>query len=377
MDTTIFHFKLTPEEADHLEHYKIQTRDESIINNKINIPYLFIPINNIIPKWVVPNMITLSGNVMPILAFTLMTILYPDYSQPLPAWMCIFNSFSILWFWIADSCDGIRARSSGICSPIGDWLDHSLDNVTYFCFVGFLDHMFLCNSVIKDMLIVLFMVYTSYCVQIQAIYTHAINLGIINASCEGIMGFIGLVFLSAFIPFYDFKLFGIPVFQLLLPIIGGLLVIHTLVMIKGIKNDFPDKPEYIKESIEMLINSMVCVFVGILFYYSFCNEFTTTNYIFNNLWIYFCSLIYVNMIIQSRLFGRDIPKLYNMKFLIALLTPIVLICFCSFTTSVIIGAVVGGVVMWTDWIATLLSMLDGLHLKLFQHEPTRFAPKKN
>lgn len=371
-----FHFKLTPEEGDHLEHYKIKTKDESIINNTINIPYLFVPMNSIIPKWVVPNMITLSGTAINVFTFIILSLFFPDYSKPLPAYMDILIGVSVLWFWIADSVDGIRARSSGVCSPIGDWLDHSLDNVTYFCFVSYMDHIFTCNSVLLNMMIVFFMVYTSYCVQIQAIYTNAINLGVVNASCEGIMAFIGLAFLDVIIPFHEFSMFGIPFISLTLPVLACLLIIHTIVMIKGIKEQFPGKPEYTRESLEQLIYSAVPVFVGLAFYYSFSTEPSNVGYILNNLWVYFCSLIYVDMIIQSRLFGRVLPKIYNIKFLIPLLTPIVAICFFPFNVAVGLGAFVGGVMMWSDWVITLISMLDSLKLRLFQTEPTRFAPKK-
>ncbi|KAL7718069.1 Choline/ethanolaminephosphotransferase [Entamoeba marina] len=378
-----FNFKLTQQEVNHLENYTIKSNDDSIFNNTVNIPYLFKPLNDIIPQHIVPNTITLVGNLVPVLTFILMSILYPDYSTPIPAWMDLL---------ISDSIDGIRARSSGICSPIGDWLDHSLDNVTYFCFVAFLDHIFLCDSVLKDMFIALFLVYTSYCVQIQAVFTNSIHLGTVNASCEGIMAFIGMVFIDAFYPLREITIFGIDVFTLTSPVLVILLVIHSVVMVKGIREEIPimnssflkdrngnqsiDIEKCVKQSFQLLIESMLCIIIGTGFYYAFVDEKTTTNYIFNNLWIYFCSLIYIDSVIQTRLFGRKQPSIFDLKCLIPLLLPPVLIIFTSFTTSVVIGSIVSGIIMWTDWIATLLSILDGLKLKLFQHEPTRFAPKK-
>ncbi|ELP90743.1 hypothetical protein EIN_025820 [Entamoeba invadens IP1] len=373
----MFHFKLSQEESDHLEHYTIKTRDCSYVNNYINIPYLFNPTNKVIPKNIVPNFITLSGNVMPLLAFLTMTLLYPDYSKPLSPLMNLFIAFSIAWFWVADSVDGIRARSSGICSPIGDWLDHSLDNVTYFCFTAFIDHIFLCNSVAKEIMIIMFMVYTSYCVQIQAVYTNAIHLGQVNASCEGIMAFIGLVIFDIFVPMRDFSLFGIPAFDLVVPCLAGLLVIHTVVMVTGIKQNFPGNKDFVVESIILLFNCCVSLILGATFFYVFCKEQTLVNYIVTNLWIYACSLTYIDMVIQCRLFGRKKPSLFDLKHIIAVVIPFICIPFCTYTTAIVIGAFAAQVIMWTDWVATLLSMLDGLKLKLFQTEPTRFAPKKN
>ena len=372
----IFNTHLTPEESDYLEHYKITTRDQSIINNKINIPYLFTPLNKILPKWIVPNMITLTGNFVPIIVYLLTVIVEPDFTKPVPSWLCVLMSFAILMFFLCDSIDGMRARSSGVCSPIGDWLDHSMDNITYFCFVAYFDHMFCTGNLLTMMAIVLSMVYTSYFVQIEAIFTHTINLGIINASCEGLMAVTLVPIFNIFVPLKDITIFGIP---FIYPVIVGtstLLLSHCLTMTMALKEQFPNQPEILKKAFVMFGNGVVCIIVGLVFYYVFAGEYTPYNYMFTNLWIYFSSLVYVNMIIQARLFNRKHPRIWDVKSIVCLVLPFVLIVFVGYQTAIIISAVVSGIIMWTDWVCTIKAMLNALGLRLFQTEPTRFAPKK-
>ena len=40
-------------------------------------------------------------------------------------------AFSVFFYLICDNCDGKHARHINCCSPLGDFLDHSLDTITF------------------------------------------------------------------------------------------------------------------------------------------------------------------------------------------------------------------------------------------------------
>lgn len=375
------HTSLSPAEADHLEHYLIRTQDNSLLNKYVLIPYFFEPIARAVPSFFVPNMITLIGNLAPLLVFLFLAVFFPDTSVKLPWWGNVLMAGSTLTFWICDSLDGMRARATGICSPIGDWLDHSLDNVTYFCFIYFLDRMFLMDSWTEHFLIVIFLVYTSYCVQIEAVYTNAIHLAIINASCEGLLGFIGILLFDIVFPLDTFTVFGISAYFLIKWIMAGLLVIHSCAMLSSlwaneqlpVKEGAFHRSNQFKDALLMYFQSFVPVIIGLVFFHLFD---ASVNYAVYIVWVDFCSLIYVDAIIQCRLFGRPVPTLLDPRYLVAQLPPLVLAPIIGFELAIWIGAAVAGSVMWSDWVVTVWSMLKALGLELFQTTPTRFAPKK-
>ena len=83
-----------------------------------------------LPRWVVPNQMTLIGTLMPILAGLNMLSYDLTLTKELPRSVFLFNFLSILWFQTLDACDGKQARRINNCSPLGQILDHNLDQVT-------------------------------------------------------------------------------------------------------------------------------------------------------------------------------------------------------------------------------------------------------
>lgn len=75
-----------------------------------------------LPKFVTPNMITITSFIL----FCCCIIAMPSVDNY--AKSAILTLF-FLFQYVLDSADGILARSRGISSPIGEWLDHSLDGL--------------------------------------------------------------------------------------------------------------------------------------------------------------------------------------------------------------------------------------------------------
>ena len=80
-------------------------------------------IESYIPKWITPNMISITS-------LLLVTVLYltKTYYNP------YILSFCIVIYWLLDNLDGIHARNTHQTSTLGEIIDHSGDMYYYILF---------------------------------------------------------------------------------------------------------------------------------------------------------------------------------------------------------------------------------------------------
>lgn len=91
----------------------------------------------LIPKWVAPNLLTVLGLLFPILQFIILLSYDWTLSKPLPSWVYVLQAFSLWWYQTIDAIDGKQARRTDNCSPLGQFLDHNLDMISYvFFYIG-------------------------------------------------------------------------------------------------------------------------------------------------------------------------------------------------------------------------------------------------
>ncbi|KAH3745206.1 ethanolaminephosphotransferase [Pelomyxa schiedti] len=105
--------------------------------------------------------------------------------QP-PLWLNLCASFAVLWFMLMDNVDGKHARSINCCSPVGDWLDHSLDPLTYFIL---LSNICIMAHVTTGWMIWFILVSTSLTYELvmwECYFTGKMVLNEFDASTEGI-----------------------------------------------------------------------------------------------------------------------------------------------------------------------------------------------
>ena len=128
-----FFFKYIEEEhTEDLIGYKYSGGDKSILYRFVINPFCnwFV---NYLPRWLAPNVITVSG-----FFFNLFNLILTTYYSGLkggdiiPPWVCIVCAISYTTYIIFDYTDGKQARRLKASSPLGLLFDHGTDACTTF-----------------------------------------------------------------------------------------------------------------------------------------------------------------------------------------------------------------------------------------------------
>ncbi len=103
--------------------------------NELENVYIFNPFwdfiaNNCYPDWLAPNVITLLGLIVPMVSLVAVAYLFPTLTGVFPPWLLALNAFALFWYSTLDATDGKQARRTDNCSPLGQILDHNLDQLT-------------------------------------------------------------------------------------------------------------------------------------------------------------------------------------------------------------------------------------------------------
>ena len=120
------------EYVENLINYKYSGGDNSILYRFVINPFCnwFV---NYLPKWLAPNVITVSG-----FFFNLFNLILTTYYSGwkggilLPSWVCIVCAISYTTYIIFDYTDGKQARRLKASSPLGLLFDHGTDACTTF-----------------------------------------------------------------------------------------------------------------------------------------------------------------------------------------------------------------------------------------------------
>jgi len=113
---------------ENLKHYKYQSEDRSIVS-KIFLKPFWNTFVEIFPKWMAPNLVTLSG--LGFIVINLIITLYydPYLNKSMPHWVYLSNAIGLFLYQTFDGCDGVHARRTGQSSPLGELFDHSIDAI--------------------------------------------------------------------------------------------------------------------------------------------------------------------------------------------------------------------------------------------------------
>ena len=128
----IKHIYIEEKYINNLLNYKYRGGDISILNIYVINPFCNF-IVNYFPKWLAPNVITISGFFFN-LANLILTIYYGGWkgSTYFPPWVCFFVAISYTSYIILDYTDGKQARRLKASSPLGLLVDHGTDACTTF-----------------------------------------------------------------------------------------------------------------------------------------------------------------------------------------------------------------------------------------------------
>ena len=175
---------------------KHQTVGEPILYKLFSKKYSEI-VQKCIPACIKPNFITILGFIVMFSSF-LLNVWFDGKLENYPKYLPLVNAFSILFYITSDSVDGIHARATKQCSPIGKLLDHFIDsNVLFFTLVG------LCSSmktgISSIFLCLFFSLFTGFFIdEIAEKFTGVLVFPPISGACEGLY-FTFIMHLTAFI----------------------------------------------------------------------------------------------------------------------------------------------------------------------------------
>lgn len=109
-----------------LRNYKYKPANYTILDD------LHQPVWNYItakwlPKWLAPNLITLTGLVTLVTSYILLTIYNIDFDGVSPRWTYLLAAIATFIYLHLDCLDGKQARATGTSSPLGQLFDHGCD----------------------------------------------------------------------------------------------------------------------------------------------------------------------------------------------------------------------------------------------------------
>lgn len=118
-----------------LQAYKYVAPDLSLAERNGLDQYWTFMTTHVYPRWLAPNVLTLSGGGC-IGAATLLTLAYsPGLAGTAPRWVYAANAGLILCYQTLDGSDGKQARQTSSGSPVGELLDHGIDAWATGCIV--------------------------------------------------------------------------------------------------------------------------------------------------------------------------------------------------------------------------------------------------
>jgi len=99
--------------------------------------HLWVPCGESVPKWVAPNLITITGLVIMSATSLNLARYCPTMTEEAPRYAYLLAGTGVFLYQTLDAMDGIQARRTGTSSPLGQLVDHGCDAliVTFFILV--------------------------------------------------------------------------------------------------------------------------------------------------------------------------------------------------------------------------------------------------
>ena len=194
---------ISKEYYDNLKNYKYKSSDASITYKYCMSPFCNFLVQKF-PKWLAPNVITVTGFFFNILYFSVTSYYSKLKGGEIPPWACFFSAFCYLIYQILDNIDGKQARRTNSSSPLGLLVDHGTDSCTTFFITCGLGSILALNTIYQYILLWIMIIVPFYLNNWEQYVTGEMNLPIINGINEGtyiifflecLVGFLGQDFL--------------------------------------------------------------------------------------------------------------------------------------------------------------------------------------
>lgn len=153
-----------------MENHKYASEGVSILDPLMQIFWNFVV--NLVPLWVAPNLITITGLVLNAIGGILLFIYFPSASDQnyknnnktskvpdeLQA-LFLVKAITLFLYQTLDAIDGKQARRTGTSSPLGELFDHGMDSIS--CALVGVSMMIMLNAGNEPDLILVFMILIS------------------------------------------------------------------------------------------------------------------------------------------------------------------------------------------------------------------------
>uniref|UniRef100_A0A7S0X1J6 Ethanolaminephosphotransferase n=1 Tax=Chlamydomonas leiostraca TaxID=1034604 RepID=A0A7S0X1J6_9CHLO len=129
------HAYLSRRALDGLKHYKYKPGGYTILD-VIHAP-IWNGITDMLPMWLAPNLITLTGLMGVIGSYLISAYYLPDFvGQDTPRWVFALNALATVVYVNLDCIDGKQARRTRSSSPLGQLFDHGCDALSVHLLLG-------------------------------------------------------------------------------------------------------------------------------------------------------------------------------------------------------------------------------------------------
>ncbi|PIA19315.1 sn-1,2-diacylglycerol cholinephosphotransferase [Coemansia reversa NRRL 1564] len=166
-----------------LRNYKYSAVDKSFLTKYLYRHYWEWAVT-LFPRWMAPNLITLTGLSFEVFDVLLVLLLMPDLEGPGPWWL--YFAFGIgMWLYSTfDNVDGKQARRTGSSSPLGELFDHGCDALN--CTIaGIVEaSAFGCGISWRSILVVFMTTMSFFFSTWEEYHTGVLYLGYINGPTE-------------------------------------------------------------------------------------------------------------------------------------------------------------------------------------------------
>lgn len=178
-----------------LSKYKYASEDNSLVSKYVLKPF-YVRIVELIPKWVAPNLVTLSGLLFSMVSFCRALYFNSNFdSWETPNYVFFLHAFDIFMYQTLDALDGQQARRTGTSSPLGELFDHCVDAIN----TSLESYVFAatCNLPKPMVIMTQFLCCLNFFFSTwEEYHTHKLFLSIVSGPVEGILLLVGLYILT-------------------------------------------------------------------------------------------------------------------------------------------------------------------------------------
>lgn len=245
MSKSIKNYYIEDKYINNLLNYKYKGGDISIFNVYVINPFCEF-IVNYFPKWLAPNVITISGFFLN-LTNLIITIYYGGWkgTDYFPAWVCCLVPFLYTTYIILDYTDGKQARRLKASSPLGLLIDHGTDACTTFYVTINMGAIVGLNNIYQYIMVYFAISSTFFLNTWEEYYVGELILPIIHGVSEGTLFIDGTCLVSAIkgVPYYlqKNKWFGIQYNEVLALIVLSGGIIFGIKSIFGVIKKIPQE----------------------------------------------------------------------------------------------------------------------------------------